>query len=278
MNGLFWLASYPKSGNTWARLLIQSLKKGGASININFEDDRPEGVAPRADFDRKLGVDSSDLSCDEVEAARPYLYEIMAEEGRITLPLKVHDAWVRTRAGDLLFPCKATAGAIYIARDPRDVAVSLAHHLGISIDQAIAMMADASTRFGQTQDTHYGLQLRQRLLTWSEHVISWLNAPVPLHFMRYEDMLSDPHTCFGQLAVFLGWSSTSDALARAIESTAFSELQRQEQVSDFIERSPVATSFFRRGIAEGWRDSLTSAQVGKIKEDHGAVMEKLGYI
>lgn len=278
MTGLTWLASYPKSGNTWARLFLQSLAKGGAAIDINFEDDRPSGVAPRAEFDRFLGVDSSDLSCDEVESARPRLFEMMAADDPDLLPLKVHDAWFRTSLGEPLFPPATTAGAIYIVRDPRDVAVSLAHHLGIEIDAAIDMMANSDTRFGQTGDTHFGLQVRQRLGSWSEHVTSWLDAPIRRFAMRYEDMVGDPAAVFGALAEFLGWPASPDAIARAIASTHFGELRRQEDTAGFIERSPRAANFFRRGETGAWKDSLNGEQVARIERDHGAVMARLGYL
>jgi hypothetical protein len=278
MTGLTWLASYPKSGNTWARLFLQSLAKDGAAVDINFEDGRPSGVGPRAEFDRFLGVDSSDLTCDEVESARPRLYEMMAADDPTMLPLKVHDAWLKTSSGEPLFPPAATAGAIYIARDPRDVAVSLAHHLGITIDAAINMLGKSDTRFGQTGDTHFGLQVRQRLGSWSQHVTSWLDAPIRVFATRYEDMISDPEVIFAALAESLGWSASPEAVSRAIASTRFDELRRQEDAAGFIERSPRAAKFFRRGETGGWKDSLSGGQVARIEGDHSAVMARVGYL
>lgn len=277
MTGLTWLASYPKSGNTWVRLLLQSLAQGGVAIDINLEDERPSGVAPREEFDKRLGVSSSDLLCDEVEIVRPRLYEMMAADRPDPLPLKVHDAWTITRLGEPLFPLGATAGAIYVVRDPRDVAVSLAHHLGVEIDAAIDMMADPATCFGQRGDERYGLQVRQRLLSWSQHVQSWLGAPVPLHRMHYEDMVRDPVASFAALATFLRMPASSDALTRAIAATGFDELRRQEDAGGFIERGRGGLHFFRRGEAGGWRDTLRPDQVARIERDHAATMKLLGY-
>jgi hypothetical protein len=277
VSGLTWLASYPKSGNTWVRLLLQSLVQGGAPIDINFEDERPSGIAPRTEFDNRLGVDSSDLLCDEIDCARPRLYEMMAADEADSLPLKVHDAWTLTPLGEPLFPPGATAGAIYVVRDPRDVAISLAHHLGSGIDRAIDLMADSDARFGQALDQRYNFQVRQRLLSWSGHVRSWLDAPVRLHRIRYEDMVQHPVSSFGALARFLGQEASPEALNRAIAATRFEELRRQEDAAGFIERGRSGLSFFRRGEAGGWRDTLRVDQAARIEKDHGAVMAMLGY-
>ncbi|MFX4369970.1 hypothetical protein ABTA37_19770, partial [Acinetobacter baumannii] len=88
--------------------------------------------------------------------------------------LKVHDAWLPTAAGEPLFPPEATAGVVCIVRDPRDVAVSLAHHLAVPIDAAIAMMADPDAQLARVE-RGLPLQLRQRLSTWSGHVEGWLD-------------------------------------------------------------------------------------------------------
>jgi len=34
--GLFWLASYPKSGNTWVRLFLNAYYTGVCNINLKF--------------------------------------------------------------------------------------------------------------------------------------------------------------------------------------------------------------------------------------------------
>jgi hypothetical protein len=278
VSGLVWLASYPKSGNTWLRILLESLARGGAPVDINWEQEgRPGSVAPRAEFDNRLGVDSSDLLADEIEAARPRLYEAMAADAHAPVPLKVHDAWTHTTAGEPLFPPRVTAGAVYIVRDPRDVAVSLAHHIGRDVDHAIAMMADPGARFGQAGDHRYNLQLRQRLRSWSGHVTSWLDAPIRLHLLRYEDMIAAPAAAFGDVARFLGHAVDADSLARAIAATRFDALRAQEERDGFIERGPRAHRFFRRGTAGGWHDTLTPAQAHRIAQDHGAAMARLGY-
>ncbi|WP_269747040.1 sulfotransferase domain-containing protein [Elstera litoralis] len=176
MSGYHWLASYPKSGNTWLRLALSSLSRDGAPPDFAAKVGFAPIASNRSPFDLLLDVDSGDLTDDEAEALRPCFYELEARRHAEPQLRKVHDAWTLTSAGEPLFPPALTLGTLYIARDPRDVAVSLAAHLGMTVDEAIAAMAaPAATlaRGGKRGKT----QLAQRLLSWSAHVESWLDAP-----------------------------------------------------------------------------------------------------
>ena len=135
---IVWLASYPKSGNTWLRTFLTSyLKNDGTPASIN------ELIGPlvtsRALFDEYLGLPSSDLAPGEILRLRPLLHELLAAELPRPTFFKVHDACIHT-AGGPLFPRAATAGAVYLVRNPLDVAVSYAHHLQWSIDRTVEEM------------------------------------------------------------------------------------------------------------------------------------------
>ena len=117
---------------------------------------------------------------------------------------------------------------IYLVRDPRDVAVSFAHHLSKSIDQAITMMADPQAMMvseRKRQTTH----LPQFLYSWSGHVKSWLDAPgIRRLVLRYEDMVAHPEGCFGNAARFLGMESPPSMVAAAMEAIRFEKLSAAE--------------------------------------------------
>lgn len=281
MNGLCWLASYPKSGNTWARLALASLRLGGEAVDF-----REWGKTRRNDpaafqrwrFDGGLDVDSSDLTEEEVLAARPDAYRVLAREipGSVT---KVHEAFIRTPTGEPLFPPDATAGAVYLARDPRDVAVSLASHMGTSLDATISFMNDPDASLARPGRS-LSRQLHQPLTTWSRHVVGWLDdAPFPVALVRYEDMLADPAGSLERLAAAFDIDTTPEAVAKAVAATRFDVLRAQEATHGFHERPPTATApFFRKGKAGGWRTVLSVAQAARIEADHGEVMERLGYL
>jgi hypothetical protein len=284
MRGAFWLASFPKSGNTWLRLALRSLELGGAPIRLDEDKDdwwdRHDGsriggiVSSRRFFEEVLNVESTDLTAEEIEALRPLAVAALAKSRNDAI-FKTHDSFV-TEQREPLFPLEVTKGAVVVVRDPRDVAVSLADHIGLPIDAVIDKMADPNaTLLGRKN----GLpsQFIQRLSTWSRHVAGWLEAPVPKLLVRYEDMKVDMPGVLAKVAAFVAMEATPDAVAGAVAATEFATLRRQEKCTGFRECSEFSAFFFRRGIAGGWRDTLTAAQARRIEFDHGVMMQRLGY-
>jgi aryl sulfotransferase len=166
---------------------------------------------------------------------------------------------------------------VYIVRDPRDVAVSLANHLSVSIDHAIARMAKVNAIMG-TGTKKLTIQLPQHLSSWSAHVESWCSAPISRVVIRYEDMQSEPVVAFSKIADFLGVDSPLDKVKAAVNAVQFNRLQAAEKKDGFIESPSPKTQFFRRGVAGGWRDTLNLKQVKLIEAEHGSVMRSLGYV
>ena len=273
--GIWWLASYPKSGNTWLRAVLASLISGKPS-DINAMAFLGPHAASRSRFDRTLGLDSASLSHEQELTLRPRVYEILASEAERPLYCKTHDACVPTPAGEPLFPAAATRGAVYVVRDPRAVAVSSVHFMARSIDETIAAMGNPAEVFaGSTR--RLSQHLRQPLLRWCEHVESWLAAPFPVHLLRYEDLLADPHAAVRAVAESLCLPASQTAIAMAVEATSFTRLQALERETGFAESPRHAAAFFREGRADGWRRVLTPAQADHIVAAHGDVIRRLGY-
>mgnify|MGYP000904643249 CR=1 FL=1 len=278
MSTIVWLASYPKSGNTWLRVLLEAYKRDdGQPVDINAIEDG-HIASSRSFFDTALGVESSDLTADELERFRPAVFRHAAEAAAETLLLKTHDAYTLTDAGEPWVPADVTRGALYIVRNPLDVAVSFAHHMQKPIGAAIERMAQPEATLA-SKTSCLDIQVRQKLLTWSEHVISWIEqTDVPVHLMRYEEMLADPLEAFGAAVRFIGWEHDAARLERAVRLSTFEALQAQEREHDFKERLPGMTMFFRKGKAGSWREELDAGQVERIIRDHGTVMRRLGYL
>jgi hypothetical protein len=279
----FWLASYPKSGNTWMRILIANVAaRGDEPADIN----RLRGgfASARAPFDDMTLIDSGLLSHEEIDALRPAAHTALAasdaDEDDADGPVrfvKVHDAYHHAPDGrPVLGGFAAAAGAVVVVRDPRDIASSFAHHSRNDIDTTIAFMNDAGACLcGNTDRGH--LQLRQRLTRWSEHVGSWLTQrDLPVHLVRYEDLQRAPAATLRAVLDFAGWPVTDAAIDRAIALSAFDRVAAQERSNGFRE-APHRLPFFRRGQAGAWRDELTAMQVARIERDHGAMMQRLGY-
>jgi aryl sulfotransferase len=275
---IVWLASYPKSGNTWLRVFLSNYRTdSGQPKDINALD-FGAAASDRNYFDSALGIESSDMTEDEIEQCRPEACRYLAERSAVPLYFKTHDAYVFTPSGAPLIPSDVTRGAIYVARNPLDVVVSFAHYLHRSIDEAIQLLALESTSLSGNSD-RLETAFRERLLSWSGHVNSWLDQrAVPVHLMRYEDMYFRPIDAFTSVVRFLGWEEDTDRVRRAVGFSSFEVLRQQEQAGGFREKLPKTGSFFRQGQADSWREVLTKEQVARVIVDQGPAMQRLGYL
>lgn len=279
MNKLFWLASYPKSGNTWVRVFLTNyLDDEAKRADINSLKGGPIAV-DRDIFDRWAGVESSDLPYDEIANLRPEVYRQMARHVDHPMYIKVHDACTRNGEGQLLFPPDVTGGVLYLIRNPLDVAVSYAHHGGRTLQQTVDSLCNPNGIVYEVPD-HLALQLPQRLLSWSDHVRSWVDeSGLAVTVVRYEDLLSQPEASFRTVVQALGLAPDAPRLSRAIEFSHFDSMRAQEQQDGFKEKHMRADApFFRRGQAGVWREEITAEQARKIMDTQGDVMKRFGYL
>ncbi len=278
MSSIIWLASYPKSGNTWFRVFLTNLRgEEDGPAQINRLNSTPIASA-REIFDDEAGIEASDLTSDEIDRLRPEIYTHLAEQANETLFMKVHDACTSNDKNIPLFPKEATAGAIYFIRNPLDVAISFANHSGGDYDTAISRMAEETFAFcGRPKRLHN--QLRQKLLSWSSHVKSWTEqAPFPVCVLRFEDMKQKPVETFEKAIRFSGLEYGREEILKALELSSFEELQRQEKEDGFKEKSPRSDMFFRKGEVGSWREELTKKQAERVINDHRSVMRRFGYL
>ena len=258
-------------------LLTNYVRDSEAPASID-ELDGGWAAISRSGFDECLGLSSSDLTPDEILRYRPLLYEILAAELPRPTFVKVHDACLRTGGGALLFPPSVTVGAVYIVRNPLDVTVSYAHFTNRPMARAVAELGrpDAALAFSVRA---INPTLPQRLLTWSGHCASWLDQrELPVHVVRYEDLLADPETAFEAVLRFAGLEVDAGRLARAVEHARFERLRAQEERSGFVEKPPTARSFFRVGRPGQWREALSPEQVRTLTNAHAPLMERFGYL
>lgn len=279
MAKIFWIASYPKSGNTWIKILLANyLQNSHEPADINKLEFQLLASA-RIWFDEMVGIESSMLDNDTIENLRPGVYRCLAKENEETLYMKAHDAWTRTGNGDELFPNEVTAGVVYVIRNPLDMATSCANHWGVSLEQAVEYMNLPTSELA-TSTYEMAEQLTQKLGTWSHHVTSWIeDSSLPVHLVRYEDLRSTPESTFGKVVRFCKLPWDADRVRRAVVFSDFSELQRQEKKNDFRERSPKSSDlFFRRGEVGAWREELPDRLVQRIIDAHGDTMRRFGYL
>jgi hypothetical protein len=278
-SGIVWIASFPKSGNTWARTFLHNLARI-RSGEAGEQDINQMSRFSTWDLDKRIYAKYLGFEPDnekhrkEIAAIRHRVHQHIADSADGLVFVKTHNAMLMDR-GHSAINFAVTAGAVYVVRNPLDVAISYGHHMGKPVDIAIEMMAmpDMETD-GSDRATYevYG--------SWSRHVWSWTRTPHrAVLVMRYEDMLADPTRTFGGLARHLLLDPTPDQLREATELPSFERLQAQERERGFRERPEGSDgNFFREGRAGQWKEWLTQAQVDRIVRDHGEQMRRFGYL
>lgn len=268
--GLIWLASYPKSGNTWMRILIANLLSGQdrpADINNLSE---PETLAGRWRFADDMLVEPDLLGREELEDLRALHCDFAAQDRKQAFFCKTHDRFWR-RPGEPTLG-SAARGALYIVRDPRDVAVSLSHHASLSVDAAIAQMTDPSAHSAGP------LLLPYVVGDWGAHVTGWTQQRlINTKVVRYEAMHGDTAGTLGDILEFLGGRASEADILRAVNHSRLEELQRQEASKGFRESRPGQKRFFRSGKVGAWREVLSVTQVRLLEDHFGEVMVANGY-
>jgi aryl sulfotransferase len=278
VTGAVWLASYPRSGNTWTRLALRSLQGGGEKIGFADIGRFGKLSTRRELIDRALEVDSGMLTEAETQELRPDMHEVLYARADPPPLVKTHDAWLTTPAGRPIFDARFTHAAIYLIRDPRDVVLSWASFIDWPVDNTITFMANPKASLGHATD-QIGIQVRQTMGSWSSHALSWIDESglAPL-VIRYEDMLADPAQALARMAAHLGWTVDAAAIAGAVETTRFDRLADQETRHGFTEKGTRTDRFFRSGVAGAWRTQLSGEQAARIERDHEAVMTRFGYL
>lgn len=275
MSGIVWLASYPKSGNTWVRVfLCNLLAEDDTAVDINRLA-IPWGLSAD-DFERLSGLDPGLLTAAETEALWPDVLKAAASSSDKPLFVKTHRAYTRDADGAPFHPLEATRCALYLVRNPLDVCVSYSHHLGYDIERTIATLRDDAHTVARGESNAIGPDLA---MSWSSHVGSWLEvAEMKTLVVRFEDLVRAPLASFSRLAAFVGLPCSAAQIRAALQASRLECLQEQEARAGFRERNPRGGLFFRRGEVGEWRTVLTGAQAQTIRSDHGAMMQRLGYL
>ncbi|MDX1710982.1 MAG: sulfotransferase domain-containing protein [Rhodovibrionaceae bacterium] len=273
--GILWLASYPKSGNTWLRAFLANYLANSAEPlspnEITHYSSSDTLVQP---YEELAGKPAASLSEDEVRTLRPETQMRLATRSTKTVPVKTHNLLGHEGGVPLILP-QATAGAIYILRNPLDVAVSFAYHTDGDLDTGVRALTDRQTVM--EGEPERGL-LPSFVGSWTLHVRSWTETPgLNPHVMRYEDMLTRPREAFAALIRFLGMPEEPERLQRAIEFSSFDTLKQGEAREGFLEAAS-GREFFRSGSTGGWREALSEAQAGRIISVNAATMRKFGYL
>lgn len=274
MGRIVWIASYPKSGNTWTRAFLHNLFRDASKpFDINDMDLLSANEAAIVYYQALDRRPWQEWTLEEVAAMRPRAQAAIAALRPHTIFCKTHLA-VMTVRGRPTINMDVTAGAIYLVRNPLDVVLSFADHQGLSIDKTIDLM---NLRNYETPNTE--TLVGEPMGNWSQHVESWTARPHPgLHVLRYEDLLQSPQRGFAGLAKYLKIDAPRQRIERAVKNSSFKVLRHQEELKGFKEKTRVQKHFFRAGRAGQWREALSPEQVERLVSCHREQMARFGYL
>lgn len=273
---IIWLASYPKSGNTWLRSLLTAYLLPDEPLDLQALIGGPIQLQ-RQVLDDHAAISSAEMGFDELLPYRSALHKSLTGAGEGTFFVKTHDAYARSSDGVRLLPPTASAGAIYLVRDPLDIVPSLAHHEGRDLDWTVARMADPQATLNQWPD-RTSPSLPERMGCWSGHVASWLEqTDIPVLLLRYEDLHADPVAALTRVSGFSGLPIDTADIAHAVESCSLHRLQTLEHKSGFREAPSAERRFFRSGMVGAGQQQLSTDQRNRMIAIHKQQMERLGY-
>jgi hypothetical protein len=277
MGGLVWLASYPRSGNTWTRNFLHNLfnvLEGRGAQDINWMHERSTWDIDLRWYRAALGPHPEKASVDLIAKARPAAHKAIAHAVDSGLMfVKTHAALINDHDTPTI-TFAVTAGAVYVVRNPLDVAISFAHHMGRDVDTAIRLMNLKGYRApsGPTAVAEpYG--------SWSQNVESWTRkSHAAICIARYEDLHADALGEFTKIVRHLGIAATSAQIEQAVDRSSFEQLSAQEEEVTFRERPSQSKKFFRSGTVGQWREVLTKEQIDAVVRSNAPLMERFGYL
>jgi hypothetical protein len=273
MGNIVWLASYPKSGNTWIRAFLANLVANRAApVPLSELPNYGRIEADPELYSSVAGKPSTELDFDALCALRPLVAAAIVAAAPRTVFVKTHSMAGMHEGIPLITP-QGTAGAIYVVRNPLDVAISMSHHFAIDLDAAIDYLGDERAA---TENSN--LFVTEFLGSWSQHVKSWADGESDrVIIVRYEDLIEKPAKAFGRVAKLVGVDDRA-RISRAIDHASFASLSNMEKRGGFVEVPIKGKRFFRSGKINQWRETLTREQVVRVIGRHREQMQRFKYV
>jgi len=261
-----WLASYPKSGNTWVRAFLEVYDRGELDINrmeVVMGDERIyyfQAVTAQPYHT----MDLYQWALIRPAALNMYLHMNPRMDKVI---LKTHNAYASV--GEVpIFPPLISGPSVYLIRNPIDVIPSFARHTGNDAGEMVMMMQDNRHAFASNQEKNTMIGF---LSSWINHVNAWTQAPDTI-VIRYEDMLDNPYYWFVEILNQFGYEVQKQKVLDTIEAVSLDKLQAMEQEHGFKEVGKNDVFF------GGTKEKLNPAQISKVVEVFGSVMSEHGYL
>lgn len=260
-----WMASFPKSGNTWVRFMYLAHVLKYLDINANSRITYSDAMPHIYQAVSSLSLEHMCME-HRVVLRGAALIHLLAEAAHRPIIVKTHCANIDINSIKLI-PYELTKTSVLLVRDPRDVALSYARFLNCDVDKAIELMEDKRHRLCSN------VVIPQYVSSWSMHTFSWIKYAKPL-VVKYEDLMEDTTHWFKEILKL--WSEDTEGAGKAVDMANLANLQLQEKKHGFIENFG-HHRFFGPGGSR-WKNKLTKDQVDRIEKEHGEMMNELGYM
>ena len=282
---IIWLASYPKSGNTWIRTFISSIifSKDGISNFNNLE--KITQYPMRRHFHNLL---ENFQNINEIKKNWIISQDKMNLDNKIKF-LKTHH--VNCKIGsDSFTNLDNTKGVIYIVRDPRNVITSIKNHFSLnSYDEAKKFIFDEYRWLGFVGNDNKirDNKLPTLISSWNINYKSWKNMSKNFLLIRYEDLLMDPDKEFAKIVKFLNSilniKFNKNIITEAIKTSSFDNLKKLEKLGLFGEsvadtKSGEKKDFFYLGPKNDWKKLLDQKISKEIEQKFQNEMKELMYL
>jgi len=275
MHKNIFLASYPKSGNTWLRSIIGNFYNFDKEFSLNDVKSIPLLSIKKhfIEFDNKVYINNNDLHFDWISENIIKCQNLLNNKPNHLNIFKTHSARHRNFTNETV-----NAGFIYIVRDPRDIIVSLKNFSGKEIDKIIDEFLFSKSLMITTNGA------QELLSTWELNVQSWLNYnSVARLIIKYEDLKLNPKEIILNIKEFLNKIHSLNInlrdqdIDKIVENTNFNNLRKLEDKNGFDEASK-HSKFFRSGSSNQWKDVLTNTQINLIEKNLKSLMGYFNYI
>ena len=282
---IIWIASYPKSGNTWVRSLLSTYLYTEDGI-FNFNLLKKILKFPSKKYLKFFTKDFSDIKkISEYWIAAQNRINLYNENESIFL--KTHSALCTLENNS--FTNKAnTQAVIYIVRDPRNVITSISNHYSRSIEESYNFMIDNNKMLVADKWGGKDFGISEMLGSWSQHYKSWQNIKfAPILNIKYENLINDTKnsliTIINFLQRFIEVKVDNKKILKTVESCNFENLSKMEKKQGFdeaaySEKSSKKVDFFHLGEKNNWQNLLNLEMEKKIRTAFDKEMKELKYI
>ena len=195
---IIWVASYPKSGNTWVRSIISSLVYTEDGI-FDFPSIKKIDQYPQRRFLEHFTQDYNNIH--EIKK-----HWITSQE-RINLDTKIKffkTHHLNCKVDNYPFTNKeCTRATIYIVRDPRNLIDSISNHFSKSIEESKKFLLTSKILSPGKEIEPRGGNVITYIGSWKEHYKFWTKDNENLLIIKYEDLVKNIHQEIDKIIAFL---------------------------------------------------------------------------